>query len=391
MRSTWQRRADPGAARFLRAASLLAMLGAAAGLAAAGVRRHDVADSVHLQLAEEPAYASVGRVDSPAALGSGSLLAPQWVLTAAHVVEDATEVTFTLNTAAYTAAAWHLHPDWAGAAGSEGDLALIELTTPVWEADPAVLYTASDEVDREATIVGYGQSGTGDTGAVPGTSGTKRAGDNVIGGLGSVYNYSDVFVLSDLDDPRTGGTGKAAALDREYLGAPGDSGGGWFVDVGGHTYLAAVTSFAFAPTDGFLNYDYDDVMGATRVSQYAAWIEGYLPPPPTPGDINLDGAVDQADLDVLLGSFGTAAGMDWGDGDFTDDGAVDDRDLSVLLAHWTASASAEADVVPAPLPAALLAAGGWALLRRRPREVSMRAAQSPCALQASFPPATAGG
>jgi len=331
--------------------------------AAAGVRRHDVSDDLHLQLAADWRYASVGRVDWDGVLGSGSLVAPQWVLTAAHVVEDATgTVTFTLDGIVHEAASWVLHPDWGGAAASEGDLAMVELTAPVWDVAPAEIYTAADEVDRVATIVGYGQTGTGTSGARPGTSGTKRAGDNLIGGLGSGYGYSDVFVLADFDAPRTHGGGKSEALDLEYLGAPGDSGGGWFVDVSGQTYLAAVTSFAFAPSGGLLDYKYGDAMGATRISPYLDWIDLYLPDPPQPGDINLDGLVNQTDLDVLLASFGLQTGANWGDGDFNDDAAVDDLDLSILLSNWTPPGQGQ---VPAPGPLALVAVGGLALLDRR--------------------------
>lgn len=51
--------------------------------------------------------------------------------------------------------------------------------------------------------------------------------------------------------------------------------------------------------------------------------------PDCPGDINGDGAIDLADLSILLENFGTAGGPE--DGDINGDGMVDLADLSMLL------------------------------------------------------------
>ncbi len=68
------------------------------------------------------------------------------------------------------------------------------------------------------------------------------------------------------------------------------------------------------------------------------------------GDVDLDGRVDDADLNLLLSAWGQT-GQGWTGGDLTGDGAVDDRDLSVLLSHW-------GDSVAVPEPASLVL---WAL------------------------------
>lgn len=54
------------------------------------------------------------------------------------------------------------------------------------------------------------------------------------------------------------------------------------------------------------------------------------PQPFVIGDLNRDGAVDGADLAILLGSWGPAGGV----GDLTGDGVVDGADLAVLLGAW---------------------------------------------------------
>ncbi|MCH2143593.1 MAG: hypothetical protein MK082_00440 [Phycisphaerales bacterium] len=50
-----------------------------------------------------------------------------------------------------------------------------------------------------------------------------------------------------------------------------------------------------------------------------------------PGDINGDGAVDGADLTILLGEWGTANAV----ADLNGDGTVDGADLTTLLGNWT--------------------------------------------------------
>ncbi len=79
------------------------------------------------------------------------------------------------------------------------------------------------------------------------------------------------------------------------------------------------------------------------------------------GDANRDGAVDDRDLSLVLGHWGTAGG--WAEGDFDANGTIDDRDLSIVLGSWGAGATAPA--VPEPATLALLALGAVLLRRRR--------------------------
>ena len=110
-----------------RTMGMVGVLGVAilAGVSQAGSIRHDVSDSLYLQLAAETQYAACGCVRWDGLLGSGTLVANQWVLTAAHVVEDATPgsttVSFSLGPSIYDATIheateWYIHPDWTGSA-----------------------------------------------------------------------------------------------------------------------------------------------------------------------------------------------------------------------------------------------------------------------------------
>lgn len=246
----------------------------------AGTYRGDQTDSVHVALGA--AHDNVGRiiVDTPTAgyLGSGTLIAPNWVLTAAHMVDDIMSGTVTFGATQYSAERWVAHSKWNGDLLNGNDIALIKLATDVIGIDIAVRYTGSDEYGRIGTAVGYGMSGTGETGAVT-SAGTKRAGENVIDAFYSrSRKKTSTIFLSDFDNPANPGDnayGSSTPLALEYLIAPGDSGGPVFIDIGGERMLAGVNSFA-ASFDGETNSDYGDVSGHTRVSEFNKWIDNTI-------------------------------------------------------------------------------------------------------------------
>jgi hypothetical protein len=104
-----------------------------------------------------------------------------------------------------------------------------------------------------------------------------------------VIDPNGTILLSDFDSP--GGTNNslgpwgssATPLDLEGMGAPGDSGGPVFIQVGSTWYIAGVHSFLLdlGPPAGNNVADgrYGDILGSTRVSSYAAWIESVVPEP----------------------------------------------------------------------------------------------------------------
>ena len=83
------------------------------------------------------------------------------------------------------------------------------------------------------------------------------------------------------------------------------------------------------------------------------------------GDANLDGAVDDDDLDVMRTHWETAGG--WATADFNGDGLVAIGDLGMLSAYWGLVGATGASVTPEPASLALLAAGIAAVVRRRRR------------------------
>ena len=257
----------------------LAVLMIASGSVLAGTIRHDRTESQYLSLGAT--YSNVGRiiVNTPTAdyLGSGTLIAPNWVLTAGHMVDDIISGTVAFGGTSYTAESWVAHSNWDGNLLNGNDIALIKLMNNVVGIDAAELYTGSDEFGQVGTAVGYGKSGTGLTGAVT-SAGTLRAGNNVIDAYYGKNQKKTKILLSDFDNPLDPGDnsyGSDVPLNLEYLIAPGDSGGPVFIDIDGVSLLAGVNSFG-ASFDEDTDSDYGDVSGHTRVSQFTNWIDGIL-------------------------------------------------------------------------------------------------------------------
>ena len=106
--------------------------------------------------------------------GAGSLIAPTWLLTAAHVARRIpTDHPFSVEFGekSYLIARVLLHPSYdplwdEGEVDKEKinettDIALVELAIPVRNVVPYELYTRSDEMGQELLLLGTGQYGDG--------------------------------------------------------------------------------------------------------------------------------------------------------------------------------------------------------------------------------------
>lgn len=263
--------------------ALFLILGAATcptNPASAATIRDDQPAGAYLDLAQDPDYIPVGLlVNSWGYTGSATLIAPDWILTAAHNLMAATSATFTINGTSYASARFIVNPGWNGDALHGSDLALVHLATPVAGVAPATLYTGSDEFGQTGTFVGYGFTGTGLIGWKS-LDNKMRAFQNVIDGD---FGNASIVLGSDFDNPHTAADnafGSSVGLTLEGCAALGDSGGGVFLRVGSKSYLAGVISFVGA-TDGSSNSDYGDVTGFGRTSAFAPWIATQIPEPST--------------------------------------------------------------------------------------------------------------
>jgi hypothetical protein len=187
---------------------------------------------------------------------SAVVIRPHWVLTAAHVVAHTRDQSILRDSGDHALTKIIPHPDYLDELYGYHDVALcyspkdfdLEFYTP--------LYTNDDELNKTATIAGFGWYGTFHTGGTQYDK-QRRAGSNVITGM-----ERNILVV---DASRTNKT----AL--EYLICPGDSGGGLFIG----NKLAGINSFLMA-LDKKPDGTYTDEAAFTRVSLYADWVESEI-------------------------------------------------------------------------------------------------------------------
>jgi len=260
--------------------------------AVGSIIRDDGTDAGSLALAAMPAFAGTARISVAGGVGSGTLIAPGWVLTAAHVVTNSAgsplplgSLTITVNGESRAVAEVVVQPGWTGGNFTAGvDLALVRLSSDVTSVAPAGLFTGPAPVSAEAALVGYGAFGFGSLGFVQ-PPGSLHGATNTFDALGSALfpTWSSSLILMDFDSPTTGdynrsGTTFATAL--EGVPATGDSGGGSFIFVDGAWLLAGVHSFTFTTTAGTAAPGgYGTGAADTLVSASAAWINSVIPTP----------------------------------------------------------------------------------------------------------------
>lgn len=267
---------------------LLIALLVASTPASAIVIREDVEDSKYrISPSEFPALA-----DMPGE-GHGVLIAPEWIVTAAHAVTWQSEIRqVTVNGVARDVERLLIHPgykkpaqelldqalatwDWTlfrAALSASDDIALIKLETPIMDVAPVPLNRSEREFNAIVEIIGKGATGRGDTGyqfSDPHRTDLRRAQNKITSAHGRWLCYS-------LDEP-------SEALPLEGGSGSGDSGGPVIVRSGGNGSLVGLTSWVDPQSMVRVPGRYGQISCNVRVSHYAAWIQSVISEHPRTG------------------------------------------------------------------------------------------------------------
>jgi Trypsin/PEP-CTERM motif len=309
----------------------LLMLLMAGGPASAISIRHDRSDSQYTNLANnEHPYG--GMVLGNGWVGSATLISPNWILTASHVLES--------NTTFYTTAGSRSIVQRVPYPDGSYDIGLARLDSPITTIDPVKLYSLNFglEDDQDAIIIGAGNMGTGLTGQQAGTSGTRRAAETYVYANASEWGWSSHHLLTWFRAPGNG----AAYL--EGGSTQGDSGGGLLLNVDGEYAIAGVNSQSWSGGSGGDTYGKYDTGGVfVRSAPLNNWILS----------IATDAQVIEEAIPPL-------------EGDINGDGFVGIEDLNIVLGHWNVGTppSVGTPTIPEPASLSLLGLGSMALLRR---------------------------
>lgn len=257
----------------------------------AGLIRHDTPDSWYTGFAGDPAFSGVGLIigdtaDSPYSC-SGTVINKNWVLTAGHCVNQAQAMSFYLQDDTgwrfYEADSWIAHESYSDANLFAGwDIGLMHFEAD-FDVAPSQLYTGNNERFNLSASAGFGYTGTGETG-MQFIDYQRRAGTNIVDYLWSEEGSGEQILWSDFDHPTEaiynafdflGVDFDDLATVLEIMIAPGDSGGGVFIQENGQIYLAGVHSFISDFSNNGM-FGYGDAYGSTRVSGFIDWINGNI-------------------------------------------------------------------------------------------------------------------
>ena len=259
---------------------LLALL-VASFSASAIVIRHDVDDAKY----RVPASAFPALVDMPGE-GHGVLVAPRWVVTAAHAITWQSEIKqVTINGIRRDVERLVIHPgykkppqelldqslatwDWTlfrVLLSTSDDIALLKLAQPVTDVSPVAIHKSDSQFGEIIKIIGKGATGNGVTGYEFSSSHRtelRLAYNKVTSAHGRWFCYM-------FDKP-------SDALPLEGGSGSGDSGGPIVIQVEKEWLLAGLTSWTDPQSAIRTPGRYGQISCNVRLHHYKSWIESVI-------------------------------------------------------------------------------------------------------------------
>lgn len=219
------------------------------------VIRHDVDDEkYHAKIDDFPALVTF-YVDG----AHGTLIQANWVITAAHatfcVVPNSSII---INGKVRTVKQLYVHPEYTP--GKSHDIALVELTDPVLDVTPAIMFQSNTELGKNIWFIGIGGTGNGLTGQTIDNAQNK-------GKLRKAQN-----TISAAEGPLIEFTFNKGekALTLEGVSGGGDSGGPAYLKDDNGFQLLGISSRTEGASLAIGSYDIKEIY--TRVSFFQTWI-----------------------------------------------------------------------------------------------------------------------
>jgi secreted trypsin-like serine protease len=189
-------------------------------------------------------------------VGTCTLIAPDWALTAAHVVHNLTSASVVTDAGRHRVDRIFIHREWADVY-AEHDIALVHVAKPFELKRYPALTDGSEQLGSVVAAAGYGVTGRLSQGYERGDF-EIRAGTMRLTGM-----ERSVYVCQI----------RRAGSPLPYCIAPGDSGGPlWGTAADGRTVVIGVNSYTAKAGQAPVRSRVGEESGHTRVSLYQDWI-----------------------------------------------------------------------------------------------------------------------